>query len=314
MCYLNNIFFVFCFVLASVPSTNYQYPGGRPGKLEEEICVLDSCTSSGGPRNRERSMGRTDCESSPGSMGKDIGGTAGERELDDWQLFYVDTRPSFIGDAEKEWGFPDCCVYTRSEKVLGDENIDEWKYGSSRCFNCGSTDHIVASCTSPLDYQVIALSRQIYNSLHGSRGIDKKPDRVHVVEGWKRQRLEWLEMFEPGKVRSRLLKEAIGVDEDEAPWLENMGIWGYPRGWYSEKDPRDEVRRRIEDEYEENEDENEGILYIFGEDSDERIKSTESAEVILRRKISEQRWAKYPLTRFCSERLTIYSGFALPSM
>jgi zinc finger CCHC domain-containing protein 8 len=285
--------------------------------LEEEICVLDSCASSGGSRNRERSMGRTDCdESSPGSMGKDIGGTAGSRELDDSQLFYVDTRPSYIGDAEKEWGFPDSCVYTRSEKVLGDENVDEWKYRSSRCFNCGSTDHMVASCGSPLDYQVIALSRQIYTSLWGSRGIDKKPDRVHVVEGWKRQRLEWLDMFEPGEVRSRLLKEAIGVDEDDAPWLENMGIWGYPRGWYCDVDPRDEVRRRIKEEYEE---EDEGIILdIIGEETDnnERIKSTESAEVILAKKrtISEQRWAVYPLTRFCSERLTIYSGFALPSV
>ncbi|KAF6763740.1 hypothetical protein DFP72DRAFT_1059793 [Ephemerocybe angulata] len=68
--------------------------------------------------------------------------------------------------------------------------------------------------------------------------------RVHVAEGWRQSRLTWLEDFEPGEVRGALLREALGKD-GASEWLRNIAVWGYPKGWVAERDPRELVRERI---------------------------------------------------------------------
>lgn len=118
----------------------------------------------------------------------------------------------------------------------------------SRCFNCGDPDHKITECPIRLNRELIALSRQYYQFYQGSTTAWK---RIHSVEAWRQQRLNWLEEFEPGKIKGELLKEALRdeyANEDE--WLKNISLWGYPRGWVSQKDPRELARARIWNENE----------------------------------------------------------------
>ena len=140
-------------------------------------------------------------------------------------------------------------VYVRAQDdVLGDETlaseIDEkaWRTDQSRCFNCGESDHKLTECPHRLDRDLVALSRQYYQFFQGTLGLGNWK-RIHEVEAWRQQRLNWLEEFEPGRIRGELLKEALGSSRDEL--LKNISAWGYPPGWLSETDPRERVRDRI---------------------------------------------------------------------
>ncbi|KIJ69196.1 hypothetical protein HYDPIDRAFT_56545, partial [Hydnomerulius pinastri MD-312] len=95
------------------------------------------------------------------------------------------------------------CLYDRVASVaLGqveqdsESSFDLWQ-DIRRCFNCGSPDHSVASCTEPLDRQLVALSRQLFNFLHPDR-VGQETSRFYLAEGWKQLRLKWLQSYEPG--------------------------------------------------------------------------------------------------------------------
>ncbi|KAH9484420.1 Zinc finger CCHC domain-containing protein 8 [Psilocybe cubensis] len=139
-------------------------------------------------------------------------------------------------------------VYERSDtNVLGDdvdgESTDhQLDSDQSRCFNCGEPDHKVTECPLRLNRELIALSRQYYQFKQGTLGTGNW-QRIHAVEAWRQQRLNWLEEFEPGKIKGELLKEALGTYNEE--WLRNISVWGYPPGWISPIDPRERVRSRI---------------------------------------------------------------------
>ncbi|KAL4263754.1 CCHC-type domain-containing protein [Pleurotus pulmonarius] len=151
-------------------------------------------------------------------------------------------------------------VYDRNhlQSALGsDQEVEDDEGASSNstkrvCFNCGSESHVVYSCPKPRNHELIALSRDLYNFTKAQSTqvlIDYK--RIHEVEGWRRQRLEWVDFFTPGEIRGDLLIEALEPDvfqDAESPmqeWLGNMAIWGYPPGWAASSDPQDEMRRRI---------------------------------------------------------------------
>jgi zinc finger CCHC domain-containing protein 8 len=343
-------------LLATVSFRDHQYPGEGPGKLEEEICVLDSGTASRGQGGRQGPLGCTGGQSSAGSLGEgDSGNWLGKPNV--YQPFFLDTTPVHPTDTRYQW-VSNNCVYERDiEVILGDEWVNDAAQldpVSSRCFNCGSSAHLVSSCPSPLDRQVISLSRQLYNFLQAQRGANYagEPQRIHVIEGWKHQRFQWLESFEPGHVQNPLLKEALGSDDDGEPWLKNMAIWGYPPGWAGETHPRGEVRLRIQSEcsgWSQSGIDDDDALVVFGDGqvdffgshSDSRLNSDilglderdeESSSMAESASASDlesdhqstsqdtrtahvpsiRRWAKYPPTHFSSDLLPVYSGRALP--
>ncbi|KDR73660.1 hypothetical protein GALMADRAFT_625842 [Galerina marginata CBS 339.88] len=137
-------------------------------------------------------------------------------------------------------------VYERvTHEVLGDQEDSDGTpelLDRSRCFNCGDPSHRVTECPFRLNRDLIALSRQYYQFYQGSLGLGNW-QRIHTVEAWRQQRLNWIEEFEPGKLKGELLKEALESSQEE--WLKNISVWGYPRGWLSETDPRKDIRSRI---------------------------------------------------------------------
>jgi zinc finger CCHC domain-containing protein 8 len=223
-------------------------------------------------------------------------------------------------------------IYERcSPDILGAETEDEppSDEAASRCFNCGSTHHVVSSCTAPLNTELIALSRQMYNFFKPSRNIE--PMTLSAAAEFKRQRYEWIDSFEPGHIRNPLLREALGLHDDnvcsDLPWLKNMAVWGYPSGWFSERDPREQVLQRIDNLFVETVDPGEfdHSLSIFGDDTVEilDISASPVCKPLHRQDVEEvheeqvelgcgRRWATYPPTQFSSDLLPVYNGMRLP--
>ncbi|TFK54691.1 DUF836-domain-containing protein [Heliocybe sulcata] len=169
----------------------------------------------------------------------------------------------------------DGCYYERyTDDILGAADEVSPDDGRSRCFNCGSPEHIISACPLPHDRQLISLSRQLYNFYHSS-SLDTSR-RFHEVEAWKSQCLRWLDEFEPGQVTGAMLREALGLEEgdkgDRVEWLRNMAEWGYPPGWVGTKDPRESVAMRILGERQGEEDEGEEeTFFIYGDGGKEEV-------------------------------------------
>ncbi|KAI0282087.1 hypothetical protein BGY98DRAFT_1088217 [Russula aff. rugulosa BPL654] len=208
----------------------------------------------------------------------------------------------------------------------GESSLDE---SVSRCFNCGSTQHIVSSCPAPHNTELIALSRQMYNFFKQSRVIE--PMTLSAAAEFKHQRYGWIDSFEPGRILDPLLREALGLHDDgvcsNLPWLKNMAVWGYPSGWFSEQDPREKVLQRIDNLFVETLDSGEfdNTLSIFGDDTVEilDINASPGCKPFHRQDIEEvheeqvepgccRRWATYPPTHFSSDLLPVYNGTRLP--
>ncbi|KAG6812078.1 hypothetical protein H0H92_004544 [Tricholoma furcatifolium] len=233
-------------------------------------------------------------------------------------------------------------IYVRvSETVLGDENSAAEAPSSSlgttsACFNCGEPSHIVGACPQPINRELVALSRDLFAFLKAERGaVDYR--RIHEVEEWRQQRLEFLDIFEPGEIRGATLRDALGGED--GGWLENMALWGYPKGWVNTEDPREKVRQMIWNEYTEDDDQEDFMIYgeddavervstthgnddtgTESEDSgDEQSESNSLAEASSSTLSSNSpppsqpiRWANYPMSHFSSQLLPIYNGFMLP--
>lgn len=312
---------------------NDQYSGPRPDPVEEKVSLLDPSSPSRGQGNCEGQVGCADGGPGLGEMGKDrvgIYGISGEIET---PLFFVDGTVS---------NWESSGVYVRAtEAIIGDNERYDSDLDTSRCFNCGSPDHTVSACPAPRDRQLISLSRQLFNFMQASRGITDF-QRIHIVEEWRQQRLEWLDIFEPGEIRGSLLRDALVSDEGD--WLKNMAVWGYPKGWICATDPREHVRCLIQKEHTgdwNDEVEDPEPFVIFGEsnelekiyfngfdrqtsahqaesdcDSDtssssmeESISDVELNDTTPRKPI---RWARYPPTHFAYHLLPVYSGTLLP--
>lgn len=198
-------------------------------------------------------MGRSDGDARPRRMGQD------DQRRDEQQAtgqvnqtatetlpFYPHTTPYPLQVEYEPYG-----VYIRAatgDHILGSGKSEEDGTTidaklTSLCFNCGSEEHAVKDCPFRRNKDLIDLSRQYYMFSRGSLGTTDW-QRVHVAEGWRQTRLNWLEEFEPGEVRGTLLREALGASGD-GQWLENIALWGYPKGWVAERDPRELVRERI---------------------------------------------------------------------
>ena len=258
----------------------------------------------------------------------------------------IDT-PSFVdeqGDPSNYLCSTSPLIYERStSNILGAETEDRSPLDGSvtHCFNCGSTHHIVSSCPAPYNTELIALSRQMYNFFKPSRSTEQMT--LSAAAEFKHQRHQWTKGFEPGHIRGPLLREALGLHDDDVcsslPWLKNMADWGYPSGWFSEEDPRERVFQRIDSLFVESVDPGEGnhFLAIFGDDTVEildissplvckpfRREGTERVEdprecPVIQLDQAEQvelgrsrRWATYPSSYFSSDLLPVYNGTRLP--
>ncbi|KAH9966545.1 hypothetical protein BC827DRAFT_1264513 [Russula dissimulans] len=221
-------------------------------------------------------------------------------------------------------------LYERcTSDVLGDEAEDASSLDESvsHCFNCGSALHVVSSCPTPHNIELIALSRQMYHFFKPSRHIE--PMTISAAAEFKHRRRQWISSFEPGHVRGSLLREALGLhddDESDPPWLKNMADWGYPSGWFSEVDPRERILQQIDDLFVETFDPREGdhSLVIVNDDAIEVLDigaphvygRSQGINSVIRLDRAPhgvcRRWATYPPTHFSSDHLPVYNGMRLP--
>ncbi|KAF8635491.1 hypothetical protein AX17_003881 [Amanita inopinata Kibby_2008] len=237
----------------------------------------------------------------------------------------VDTDPVlFFYDAWPYGWTPVETSYVRDIKtILGEsERSEALTSGSDKrtnnCFNCGSPDHMVFGCPWPKDRAVISLSRQYHNLLHDNDAPGY--ERMHAIIEWRNQRLQWLDEFEPGIIKSPLLKDALG---DEHLYLRKIALWGYPSGWFNTRDPREIAKERIKNGNTDSTCED-GSFFIFGDNIEEVCGSNDNpsypddANVAKVTKLSlesptvSSRWASYPNTYFDSDTLPIYSPLTKP--
>jgi zinc finger CCHC domain-containing protein 8 len=307
--------------------------------VEEKICVLDTSIAHRREGSRERPMECDSCESGVGHLGE---GTSlslhislGEQEewqrLEDSQLFFVDVYGSTnywdwqmgIGAISYEG--------LNSVEVLGERSEEYSATEESRCFNCGSPVHFLSSCPKPRDTPLINLSRQIAAFFRDDE-VNQVTQRIHVVEGWRQQRLKWMACFDPGEIKGPLLREALGIGRgdvgNDVPWLKTMLFWGYPKGWTGGTDPKEKMRGRILGEVDDSlhaaQKGSESSMVIYsGDGPDEKIdlnvlslqnKPTTEKPVSDDAAAKWYRWASYPDSYFLYTHLPIYSGQTLPPL
>lgn len=315
----------------AVPVGDDKHPGQESGEVEEEVRVLDPsppCRREGG---REGPVGCDTRQPSPRPVGE---GTATEDEwrgLDDSQLFFADTRETT--NYWDYWIYPGAISYLRvDEQPLGEPRRSERKDGlgpqstpGPRCFNCGSTEHLLSSCPDPRNHALIDLSRQLFAFF--TSDVSRSWNRIHEVGEWRSRRLEWTRIYRPGEVAGSLLRDALGSRDANGapnmPWLENVSLWGYPPGWISHEDPLECVQRRIldEDDLGDGDESNVPCLFMVLNDT------PEDSEILQLGGLfspvpsdppsdagTPRRWAAYPSTYFLSDILPAYTGRALPPL
>lgn len=309
-----------------------QHPGKRPGKVEEEISLLDTRPAS---RRDGGSQGSLGCLDSARSVEATRGETS-VREINGIiggfsSCFVIDTTSS-IYPAGLSFDHWHSCLYDRIPGVALGEEQDELLSSAGQdlrlCFNCGSPNHAVASCPEPIDRQLVSLSRQLFNFLHPDSG-GHEFTRFYVAEGWKQQRLGWLRSYKPGVIRGPLLRDALGLQEGDpgnaVEWLRNMAFWGYPPGWVGCRDPTELACYRIlKDEpadgrFTTAEWSSFSIFDGIGDDEEIDLTLFNSGGPSFRTASSLTtsvsgewtRWATYPDTHFSSTALSVHNGTPL---
>lgn len=315
--------------IENFPAGYYQYPGQRPGKVEKEICLLDTCSPSRGQGDCQRSLERTNGQSGSETVGSGTIPDGNRDDRDDRDASEL-ILPIFtdLSPYTNEW--ESFGIYERTDTyVLGTESENDEEEDptiQSRCFNCGHPDHKVTDCPIRANRELIALSRQYHDFYQSARGLGNS-QRFHTVEAWRQQRLDWLEDFEPGTIKGELLIDAIYDGNDE--WLKNISVWGYPLGWVSHIDPRERVKHRIWNEnngdvaaenFEIHGNEVVELLSFKHSESDEEVAAKRTPTPTTSRfpspsispspplcSMPPTRWATYPTSYFSSQALVLYN-------
>ncbi|KAF8624115.1 hypothetical protein AX15_006025 [Amanita polypyramis BW_CC] len=279
--------------------------------MEGEVCLLDSRPAPGRQGDSKRQMGSRRRGLGTEQMGSnaETGSIPESSQGVDpcLSLFFYDSRPE---------GWTPVGTYIRdSELVLGDDRELDIRptspYNKSGgCFNCGSPHHHVGSCPLPRDHLRISLARQYHNFFKDENSC--RSERFLDAAEWQRQKLEWVDKFEPGTIKSELLKTALG---DQNIYLRNIAILGYPKGWFSIRDPRELMKERIL---------NNGFydptatepFFIFGDkveplpcsapamDGQKQSESVNAPKPVA--KFKPTRWARYPSIYFETDTLPVY--------
>lgn len=217
------------------------------------------------------------------------------------------------------------CTISPLGEELDDRDVED--ENARHCFNCGATDHVLAGCPESRNHRLIALSRQMHDFFKSTASLPA--GRIHEVEAWKNQRVQWLEAFEPGQVRGPQLRDALGLRDGDVgefvPWLREIAHYGYPRGWIALEDPRRRVWKKImqQDTPESPSDDGEHPEFsIFGETDEvvpipppspvpsspepEEVPPDELEEGECPEEPAPRRWAQYPETYFSNSRLFVY--------
>jgi len=317
---------------SAVPAGDDQHPGQGAGEVEEEIRVLDSSPAHRREGGREGSVGRVTRQQSPRPVGEGTAAEDGWRGLDDSQLFFADTRETT--SYWDHWIYPGAISYHRLDERLlgeperpeGDNDLGSQRMPGPRCFNCGSTEHLLSSCPDPRNRALIDLSRQLFAFF--ANDTSHNWGRIHEVEGWRSRRLEWTRIYRPGEITGSLLRDALGSRDaggaPNMPWLENISLWGYPPGWISHENPVEHVRRRVLDEDNSgggDKGSDDSCLFAILNDApgdSETFQLDNLFPVVPPGPPSDtrtpRRWAAYPNTYFLSDILPVYTGRVLPPL
>lgn len=128
------------------------------------------------------------------------------------------------------------------------------------CWNCGSLNHALPSCTSPRDPGVIRAARDAFRTAKAVLDAEREAEKIasgndvnesntsgaRLHEGEERRafRLKCSQLFSPGVVGQQLRDAAgfgkgsiwDGKDDVPYPWLMNMRGTGYPFGWTTDSE------------------------------------------------------------------------------
>ncbi|KAG8905360.1 hypothetical protein FRB99_000188 [Tulasnella sp. 403] len=210
----------------------------------------------------------TSASSEHEALGEDEDGSEAMDESDDEDpLFFVDPKPENSPHPPPAY---EVSFNVLGEQAMPDEGATDLELASllaRSCFNCSSPSHLLPSCPEPRNPSLIASNRAAYTSLKASLDPDLDSDerafrgRFYEIPIWRAQRLEWVDAFEPGKIKGAELREALGLtpqeggsQEDRLPWFDGgnaegscggMLFWGFPPGWVGEEDPKELMRHRI---------------------------------------------------------------------
>ena len=271
--------------------------------MEGKVRPLDSCPASRRERDSKGQMGSGHRSFSVEPMGsnEETGGRPEIRQGVDSYPFFHDSQPE---------GWIPFGTYTRnSDLVLGDVRIPSIQSENNLypgCFNCGSISHHVGACPLPRDRSRISLSRQYYQFFKDDSS--SRHERLVDSFEWLKQRLEWVEEFEPGIIKNQLLRVALG---DEDTHLKKMAMWGYPKGWFSVRDPRSVMKEHILNHRGLADPHDEDPFFIIG-DKVELLPSRTSApdkgmEKTMDCLSEPRRWARYPPAYFNTDTLPVYT-------
>eukprot|EP00898_Chlorokybus_atmophyticus_P000014 jgi/Chlat1/1012/Chrsp109S01442 len=151
----------------------------------------------------------------------------------DQPLFWLDKPVSTTCGGEEPSSVP---LYDRcTDQVLAGivASTKRKRESFQRCFNCGSYDHELSSCSRPFDRAVVEANRQALASTKSHSTPINRKLRYHS-EGAGEVITAAASKFEglQAGVLSPALREALGLQELEPPpWLARMRMLGLPPGY-----------------------------------------------------------------------------------
>eukprot|EP01134_Creolimax_fragrantissima_P007345 CFRG7345T1 len=142
----------------------------------------------------------------------------------------MDSGQTWLYGRDVEYA-PEYDVCTTSVLPVTGSDVNTLVREKRRCFNCGSSEHMLNECPHTRDKAKVETARaemEERNLRNGKGGVRVRGDvRYHIPGNEK------YDHFRPGFI-SIELREALGMltdDIDVPPYYSNMLMWGYPPGY-----------------------------------------------------------------------------------